>query len=125
MSELSDWNILIVEDEKDAQDVIITLLKQHKMQISTAFTGEEAIEKLRSVRPNIALIDLALPGIDGWAVLEAIRADPGLQNITACAMTAYHSTVVAKEAIKAGFNAYFPKPISARTFVEDLVNVVG
>lgn len=125
MPDLSNWNVLIVEDEKDAQDLLIVLLRQHKMSISTAFTGEEALEKLKSLRPNLALIDLALPGIDGWAVLEAIRADPGLKDITTCAMTAYHSTVVAKEAISAGFTAYFPKPISARTFVQDLVNVVG
>lgn len=125
MTDLSKWIVLIVEDEKDAQDVIITLLQQYNMSIATAFTGEEALEKLKGARPTLALIDLALPGIDGWAVLEAMRADPALAGIPACAMTAYHSTVVAQEAIQAGFTAYFPKPISARTFVEDLVNVVG
>lgn len=124
MSDPSQWSVLIVEDEKDAQDLLIALLQKYNMAIATAFTGEEALEKLKSLRPNLAIIDLALPGIDGWAVLDAIRSDPSLSGITACAVTAYHSTVVAKEAIKAGFTAYFPKPISARTFVSDLVNLV-
>lgn len=125
MASLSSWRVLIVEDEIDAQDVMILLLQQHNMAILTAESGEEGLKKLRSEHPTLAIIDLALPGIDGWKVLEEMRADPDLTNIPAVAVTAYHSTAVAQEAIRVGFAAYFSKPINSRTFVADLQSVVA
>lgn|SRR5574341_385860 len=125
MSDLSTWQVLLVEDEPDAQDVVITLLKQHAMSVATAYTAEEALQLLRNMQPTVAIIDLALPAMDGWGLLQAMRSDPALARVPAVAMTAYHSTNVAQEAIAAGFAAYFPKPINARTFVEDLVKAVS
>jgi len=63
--------------------------------------------------------------MNGWEMLKAMRADPLTAEIPAVAMTAFHSTTVAQEAIDAGFVAFFPKPINARTFVEDLERVLS
>lgn len=120
--DISNWKILIVEDDLDVQEVMMTILFPHGASIMTALTGEEGLELLKhNPDTTIALIDLALPHMDGWQLLEAIRADPTLAGIPAVAITAYHSTNVAQEAIEAGFMAYFPKPINSRTFVQDLV----
>ncbi len=124
MSDLSNWKVLLVEDEVDAQDVVIPLLEQHRMGVATAFTAEEALQILKTMHPTVAIIDLALPAMDGWELLATMQADPILASVPAVAITAYHSTNVAQEAIAAGFAAYFPKPINARTFVGDLVKVV-
>jgi CheY-like chemotaxis protein len=125
MIDLSSWHVLVVEDEADAQEVVCMVLQGHGAQVSTAFTGEEALEMLNARPPTVAVIDLALPNMDGWELLKAMRADPDLVNVPAVAMTAYHSTNVAKEAIAAGFAAYFPKPINSHTFAKDLVGAVG
>ncbi len=125
MADLSDWSVLIVEDEVDAQNILIPLLHQHNINTSTALTGEEALEKLRQELPTLAIVDLALPGMDGWQLLQAMRSDSLLVNVPAVAITAYYSTNVAQEAIEAGFIAFFPKPINARTFVHDLVNALA
>lgn len=122
---LASWTVLLVEDEVDAQDVVTSLLHQYDISVAHAYTGEDALALLETSRPTIAIIDLALPQMDGWQVLAAMQSDPDWASIPAIAMTAYHSTHVAQEAINAGFVAYFPKPINARTFVEDLVNVLS
>lgn len=125
MQELANWNVLLVEDEVDAQDVVTSLLHQYDIAVTSAYSGEDALALLESDRPTLAIIDLALPNMDGWTLLAMMQSDPELARIPAIAMTAYHSTHVAQEAIAAGFVAYFPKPINAHTFVEDLVNVLS
>lgn len=124
MQDLSGWNILIVEDEEDAHEVLRPVLQHCNASVRSAYTGEEAIELLHNLHPTVAIIDLALPGMDGWELLRNMRTNPELANVPAVAMTAYHSTSVAQEAIAAGFAAYFPKPVNTQTFVEDLVNSV-
>lgn len=124
MSKYSKWKVLIVEDEVDAQEVMKTLLEQYSMVVIAASTAEEALDSIKKETPTVAIIDLALPGMDGWQLLETIKANPISAGIPAIAMTAYHSTTVAQEAITAGFTAYFPKPINARTFVKDLISSV-
>lgn len=122
---LADWTVLLVEDEVDAQDVVTSLLHQYDISVANAYSGEDALALLQSSRPTLAIIDLALPNMDGWQLLATMQSDPELAHIPAVAMTAYHSLHVAQEAIAAGFVAYFPKPINARTFVEDLVSVLS
>jgi len=123
-ADLSQWQVMLVEDEVDAQDVVIPILEHYGASVLAAFTAEEALTLMRAKHPTIAIIDLALPQMNGWELLEALRADPALADIPAVAITAYHSTNVAQEAIAAGFKAFFPKPINARTFAEDLVSAI-
>ncbi|HLV44186.1 MAG TPA: response regulator [Aggregatilineales bacterium] len=123
--DLANWTVLLVEDEVDAQDVVTSLLHQYDISVAHAYSGEDALMLLESTHPTVAIIDLALPAMDGWQVLAAMQSDPEWASIPAIAMTAYHSTHVAQEAIKAGFVAYFPKPINAHTFVQDLVSVLS
>lgn len=125
MQDLAHWSVLLVEDEVDAQEVVTSLLHQYNIEVTSAYSGEDALALLQAGRPTLAIIDLALPNMDGWQLLSMMQSDPELAQIPAIAMTAYHSTHVAQEAIAAGFVAYFPKPINARTFVEDLVNVLS
>ena len=125
MPDLQNWNVLLVEDEVDAQDVVTSILNQYNIEVTSAYTAEDALALMQYYRPTLAIIDLALPNMDGWQLLSEMQANPELAQIPAIAMTAYHSTHVAQEAIAAGFVAYFPKPINAHTFVEDLVNVLS
>jgi len=126
MTNLSNWNVLVVEDEVDAQEVVRMILQGCGAQVSTAFSAEEALKLLSEhPSPTVAVIDLALPTMNGWELLIALRSNPELSGIPAVAVTAYHSTVVAQEAIQAGFAAYFPKPINSVTFAEDLAKAVS
>ena len=126
MISLVDWNVLVVEDEEDAQEVVRMILQGCGAQVAVASSAEEALKLLSEPpTPTVAVIDLALPSMNGWELLSTIRASPELSGIPAVAVTAYHSILVAQEAIQAGFAAYFPKPINSVTFAEDLAKAVS
>lgn len=125
MKNLSNWRVLIVEDEIDGHGVLTPILEHHNIAIESVFSAEDALDILQKIIPTVVIVDLALPGMNGWELLEEMQADPEWQNIPAVAMTAYHSTGVAQDAISAGFAAYFPKPINAQNFIEDLVDAVS
>ncbi len=66
-----------------------------------------------------------MPEMDGWETLEQIRSNPETANLPVIAVTAYHSVDVAHDAMKAGFNAYFAKPLSPQHFVDELKRILG
>src|SRR5574341_6716 len=121
---MPNWHALIIEDEADSAEVVERILKFHRISYAVAQNAEEALLRLKEEAPTILIVDLALPGMDGWGFLQAVRSDPATAHIPAVAVTAFHSTSVAQEAIKAGFNAYFPKPIEATSFVRELERIV-
>lgn len=120
-----DWNVLVVEDDIDAQDVVTRILKHHQIRTEQAYTAEEALDKLRRRHPihpyTGVIIDLYLPDADdGWHLLETIKADTRLSSVPCVAITAHHSPEMAVKALEAGFKAYFPKPLEAGKFVREL-----
>jgi len=122
---MSNWCVLVVEDDPDGQEVVTRMLRHHGIPAVMADSGEMALSRLNDTQYTAAVIDLALPGIDGWMVLNAIRRNPNTANLPCVAVTAFHSAEVAVKAIEAGFNAYFPKPLDATSFVRELQRVVG
>jgi len=126
MTNLSDWKVLVIEDEADAQDVVRMILQGCGAQVFVASSAEEALELLTD-HPVLTVVvtDLALPSMNGWELLSTLRSRSELSGTPVVAMTAYHSTQVAQEAIQAGFAAYIPKPINSMTFAEDLANIVS
>jgi two-component system, cell cycle response regulator DivK len=125
MVEMQEWRILVVEDEPDGQAVVSHLLNHFNIATVSAYTGEEAINSLESDDYTAAIIDLALPGIDGWGVLQSIRGNPRTAKLPCLAVTAFHTSQVRQQAIQAGFNAFFPKPLDDMTFVRELRNVIA
>ncbi len=121
---MSDWNVLVVEDERDSMEVVRNVLEYHGITCLAATTAEQALQLLDETTPTLAIIDLALPGMDGWGLLKALESLPHLAHMPRVAITAYHSLEVANKAIEAGFDAYFPKPIEATSFVRELQQIV-
>ena len=121
---MNQWHILVVEDDKDGQEVVSRMLKHHRIAHSVTGSGEEAIQFLQEYEVTACIIDLALPGIDGWGILQYIQSTPGLQHLPCIAVTAYHSVDVAQKALEAGFAAYFPKPLEATSFVRQVTGII-
>ena len=121
---LADWHVLVVEDEADSMEVVRQILEFQGIQCLPALSAEDALEILDDTIPTLVIIDLALPGMNGWDLLEEIKGDARWSRIPRVAVTAYHSLEVAQEAIAVGFDAYFPKPIEATSFVRELRNIV-
>jgi CheY-like chemotaxis protein len=116
---MSSWNILVVEDEYDGQQVVSKMLKYMGVQSDVAATAEEALNKMASQEYTAAVIDLALPGMDGLALLSQIRANPATARMPCVVITAYHTSQVKQQALEAGANAYFPKPLDDTIFMRE------
>lgn len=120
----NQWRVLVVEDQADNTEVIREVFEYNAIQSWAAATAEDALQMIPDVRPNLFVVDLALPGMDGWGFLKTIREDPATADVPAVAITAYHSISVARQAIEAGFAAYFPKPIDTTTLVRELARIL-
>ena len=124
MTANTNWRVLVIEDENDSMEVVQEILEHYHIESYGAYSAEEALDMLDQVAPTLLIVDLALPGMDGWSLLNTIRSRPETAHIPAVAVTAFHSANVAQEAINAGFNAYFSKPIEAASFVQELDRVL-
>jgi two-component system cell cycle response regulator DivK len=117
---ITNWNVLVVEDEADSMELVQELLAYSGIKSVAATSGEAALQSLREMTPTLIILDLALPGIDGWGILKAVRTNKALAHVPCVAITAFHTPELAEQAIAAGFNAYFAKPLDASSFVREL-----
>lgn len=115
-----DRTVLIVEDSDDARYFMRLALEQLGYLIVEAENGVKALEVTERERPDIILMDLSLPIMDGLAATEKIRASDGLNRIPIIAVTAHQETDIRAGAKAAGFDAYVTKPIDI-DFLSDLI----
>jgi CheY-like chemotaxis protein len=118
------WRIIVVEDEFDSAKMVSKILSYHGIEVHVAHDGNECLALLDTFEPTLIVTDLAMPGMDGWQTLGAIRANPLTAHIPVVAITAYYSVDVAEEAVNAGFDAYYSKPLDPKSFVQDLMKIV-
>ncbi len=118
--------ILVVEDDPDGQEMVTTMLQHMRFDVDTADDGEQASQILADSGSdyNAVIIDLALPGKDGWEVLSEILGNPETANIPCVAVTAFHNSKLREEALRAGFTAYFPKPIDGTQLGRELERLI-
>jgi two-component system CheB/CheR fusion protein len=116
--------ILIVEDEPDGQELVARMLSQVNVPVDVAGTAEDALDLLEVNKYGAVVIDLALPGMDGFQLLGRIRADNDLMNLTCIAMTAFHTPELKRQAIQDGFDAYFAKPLDRTRFLGALDEII-
>lgn len=117
--------LLIVEDEIDSQQVMSSLLDIVHIVADSASSAEAGLGYLEANDYDAVIIDLALPGMDGFGLLNEIRSSAELKNLPCVAVTAFHSSEVKKQALEAGFDGYFAKPLSTRNFAHDLMEVLS
>jgi two-component system, cell cycle response regulator DivK len=106
--------ILVVEDQEDNRQIIRDLLSATDYEIVEAESGEEALAAVAKQRPDLILMDIQLPGIDGYEVTRRIKADPAMRSIPIIAVTSYALSGEEQKARAAGCDAYVPKPYSPR-----------
>lgn len=106
-----DRTVLVVEDSDDARYFMRLELEQLGYLVVEAENGEKAVEVARRERPDIILMDLSLPVMDGIAATEMIRSSGELDGIPVIAVTAHQETDFREGAKAAGFDAYVTKPI--------------
>jgi two-component system cell cycle response regulator DivK len=106
--------ILVVEDQADNRKIIRDTLRGTGYEIIEAENGEEALAAIGKQRPDLILMDIQLPVMDGYEATRRIKADPALRSIPVIAVTAYALSGEDKKARAAGCDDYVPKPYSPR-----------
>lgn len=103
--------VLLVEDDDATRRLLRNLLeRQLACRVIDVATGAQAVEQARAVGPDLVVLDVGLPDVDGVAVLAAIRSDPALQGIPAVAVSAEHQRDVIERMVALGLTDYILKP---------------
>ena len=116
--------ILIVEDEKVNMLLTVTILESAGHVALQAASGGAGIAVARSERPDVILMDIQLPDIDGLEAIRQLRADPRTRHIPVIAVTAFAMRGDAEIMKGAGFDGYITKPIRYQAFLEEIESVV-
>ena len=109
--------ILVIEDQEDNRRIMRDLLTSVGYEIIEALTGEDGITAAETHRPALILMDIQLPGIDGYEATRRIKANPDLSPIPIIAVTSYALSGDDVKAYEAGCDAYVSKPFSPRTLL--------
>ncbi len=113
--------VMLVEDNDDAREMMALLLELSACEVLAVASGPDALTMAQSGHPEVAFIDIGLPGMDGFAVARALKADPRTAHIDLIALTGYGGEKDRSMAIDAGFKHHFTKPIK----LEDLLVALG
>jgi two-component system, cell cycle response regulator DivK len=102
--------ILVVDDFKDGRELVTEMLSFHGFRVAEAADGQEALAKAKALQPDAILMDLSLPGVDGWEVTRRLRADAATAAIKIIALTAHAQADALGRARRAGADATITKP---------------
>jgi two-component system, cell cycle response regulator DivK len=117
--------ILIVEDNSKNMKLARDVLLSSGLATAEARTAEEALDLVAASRPDLILMDIELPGMDGFEALRRLKGDPETASIPVCALTAFAMNDDRERCLRAGFDGYLSKPITVAEFpqqVRDLLD---
>lgn len=106
--------ILLIEDSADLREILAEVMEELGHEVMVADTGEEGLERILELRPDVTLVDVGLPGIDGFEVGRRVRAHPGGDMLYLVALTGQSGGAVTEQAMAAGFDVQVTKPISLK-----------
>jgi two-component system phosphate regulon response regulator PhoB len=110
-------HILVVEDEEDILELVQYKLAQEGYTVTTAASGEDGLKAVRAKMPDLVVLDLMLPGIDGLEVCKTLKGDPATRQIPVVMLTAKGEEVDVVTGLELGADDYIPKPFSPRVLV--------
>jgi CheY-like chemotaxis protein len=115
--------LVVVEDRQEIRDVLADLLIDDGFEVSTAADGVRGLELILSQPPDAALLDIGLPGIDGYELARRLRAQPSTANLPLLAMTGYGRAEDQKRAVDAGFDTHLVKPVNVEEVLATLARL--
>jgi CheY-like chemotaxis protein len=118
--------VLVVEDNADAADTLGLLLRLHGHKVEIARTGPTALQMASAARPDVVLLDIGLPGMDGFQVAQHLRERPDFKDVVICAVTGYTPSEADRQRQKeTGFDHHYVKPLDLKVLLEMFKTVPG
>ncbi len=118
-------SVLVVDDEPNIVLSLEFLLKQAGFRVRMASNGEAALAAIAEDPPDLVLLDVMIPGRDGYAVCQAIRANPAWQGVRVLMLTAKGSEIQREKGLSLGADDYVTKPFSTRELVDRIRRMLG
>jgi CheY-like chemotaxis protein len=112
--------ILLVEDNEMNRDMLARRLARSGFEVLLAVDGQQGVESARRELPDLVLMDMSLPFLDGWAATRLLKADPLTVEIPVIALTAHAMTGDREKALEAGCDEFATKPVDIRALVETI-----
>ena len=123
-TDVSDWRVLIVDDVFDNISIAEAVLLFNRAEVKHAVNGREGLDMIEAYKPNLILLDLSMPVMNGWEMHEALRKSPDTTSIPVIALTAHAMQGDKEKVMEAGFDGYIAKPFSVTTLVDDIKNIL-
>jgi CheY-like chemotaxis protein len=117
--------ILLVEDNEMNRDMLSRRLKRKGFEVVMAVDGQAGVDMASSSNPDLILMDLSLPIIDGWEATRQIKADPDTQSIPIIALTAHAMAGDEQKALEAGCDDYDTKPVNFKRLIKKIGDLLG
>jgi two-component system, OmpR family, response regulator len=117
--------LLVVDDNRDAAMTLAMLLRYAGHQVKVAFSGPEALTIAQEQQPSVILLDLAMPGMDGFQVAQALRQRPEMKNALIIAVSGYGNADDQERCQAAGFNLHLLKPVKREQVLEIIRSMPG
>jgi len=117
--------ILIAEDNAVNRELLRELLEMRGYTVVEACEGEEALRKIEQTQPDLLLLDIGMPVLDGFGVMRKIRENPRFASLPVVAVTAYAMQGDQEKILNSGFNGYLSKPVNSRALAEELERLLG
>lgn len=115
--------ILVVDDEPEITEIVETFLSESGYEVAVENTPGKAVTKAREFKPDVILLDIMMPGVDGYAVCEEIKADPAFASIPVIFLTGKDRTDDMGRSFRSGGDMFIKKPFSCDRLLE-IVNIV-
>ena len=122
---MADKKILLVEDNPVNRRLAEFLLRSQGYQVRAATNAQEAFDTIKAERPDLILMDVQLPGMDGLEATKKLKEEPTTRDIPVVAVTSYAMKGDREKALAAGCSGYITKPIDKDTFVQEVATVLG
>ena len=124
MSEETKPVILVVEDNDDNRQLVLKVLGRRGYEVVGVVDGNEALKRLNAINPDLILMDINLPDMDGYEVTRRIRLQGKFATLPIVALTAHAMVGDEEKSLTAGCDAYISKPINVRTFPETIATIL-
>ena len=117
--------VLIVDDNQASRDLIRAILKPVRCEIVEASHGQQALDLIQQEHPDLVLLDIDMPGMDGITVVKRIRENQSLAGLPVVAVTAFAMEGDREKGMAAGFTAYLTKPVRVALLRQQVQNLLG
>jgi two-component system cell cycle response regulator DivK len=116
--------ILVIEDDAAIREMLVRRLQLRGYTVEQAVDGESGLAMIRAAPPDVVLLDHGLPGMSGWDVARALRADPAFATLPVIALTAHAGEPSRRESLLAGCSSFHVKPVDMKALEKDLLRLL-